>query len=284
MAAYEKPGFVAVITDKTGTPLHESNVDSKRTVRVPFGSEYKVRIKNKTNGRAFVRVMIDGRYTLGKPSAKLIVRAGETVDLERFVESLTEGSSFKFVEAGAPGVQDPTSGDNGRVQIIFEAEKISPSVTFSSSSGILRGAGVGMALRSMSVGGVAGAVNCSTAVNNVAASTLTSNCFHVGSPAPVDSGLIGAATSDLGATVEGSTSHQKFQDTNEWFMTEAPVVIDLWLRGPRVEAEPPRPFQVQFPLGGVPLFNGIQMTGCSIYQNGDYTHITVPSHLVNWPR
>jgi len=53
-----------------------------------------------------------------------IITAGGTVDLERFVDrSLTEGKRFKFVTLDHEDVDDPTSSDNGIIEVQFRLAK-----------------------------------------------------------------------------------------------------------------------------------------------------------------
>lgn len=246
MAAWEAPGFVALVVGPDGKPIREFNEEGKRTVRVPFGTEYKLRFKNKTSARAYVRVEIDGMDALS--GKKLIMEPNCSKDLERFLEDdNSRGRKFQFVTAGSAGVSDPTSGENGLVRVIFEPESI-PVVTASLSSagftttaasggwsggGILRGASVG------------GAYMCNT-TNSADGAAFSSNSCIINLPANVQidtsklhSGHATLPKTDAGATAAGSESVQKFQDTNEYFPTLVPVTLDLWIRGPKVET--PRP-------------------------------------------
>jgi hypothetical protein len=259
--------------------------------------------------------MIDGRYILGKPSAKLIMRPGETVDLERFIDKMDEGDAFKFVSALAgAGVQDPTSGENGRVQIIFEPEKM-PVVTTSTFHGVVYttaapggwGGGGGI-LRSMSVGargssmgggsgGVGGLSSLEASMNTSNAGMgggggVVNSCYHVGAMgggantasasmgANTASASMGAATltssnsalipdfaadaipTDLGATVHGSKSFQKFENSQEWFLTSAPVTLDIWMRG-HVEMSVSKVFTLNL-RASPPRFDGPGISLCEV--------------------
>lgn len=67
-------------------------------VKLPFETEYKINLQNQDNfRRVLVNIRIDGRSVTGEG---LIMRTGESVALERFIDSgtLTKGAKFKFVD------------------------------------------------------------------------------------------------------------------------------------------------------------------------------------------
>lgn len=65
-------------------------------VFVPFGSEYTILIKNLNTTRALVNINIDG--TLATKSG-LIIEAGKDFELERYLkDDLNKGNKFKFIE------------------------------------------------------------------------------------------------------------------------------------------------------------------------------------------
>lgn len=278
MAAWESPGFVAVVVGPDGKPIREIAEDGKRTVRLPFGSEYKLRLKNKTRARAYVRIEIDGMDALS--GKKLVMPADCTKDIERFLEGdNSKGAKYKFVEAGNSAVTDPTSGENGRIRIIFEPESVPVVTTTLTTSGAdfttkgvpFAGGGI---LRGMGMGSTIGAsYNSSGGVTNAA--------YHVGTPTSSNNFHMDVESlkADAGATVGGAMSGQQFQDTNEWFPTLAPVTIDLWMKGPKVEA--PRPFTVYSYPGQPVIINGVAFPGCTSCISADYVSVTVPRHLVN---
>lgn len=217
MAAFMQPGYVVSIVHNDKI-IREQNVNNERTVRLPFGAEYSIRIKNKTDKRVLAQILIDGTAVA---QGKLLMQAHQTMDITRFVldGNMKEGKRFKFVEANNPNVQDPTAKENGEVEIIFEAEDQMSTVLaafqgFDSMDEKYRPGGPysGSIMRGMSFGGTIGATNCSTA---------------------------GAATAksvgDAGATVEGSMSAQKFEMVTTNFRTFAPQSMKIRLRGPVVE-------------------------------------------------
>lgn len=258
MAAYVAPGFVVSIIHNN-KPIRELSEEGKRITRIPFGSEYAIRLKNKSHARAYTKVYIDGTDVTG--AGKIILNAGQTLDLERFLEDAHSGKKFKFVEASNGAVQDPTSGANGHVQVVFEPEDTVAELKKTLSnvckrapggiagvqdmSGILRGAGFlghhhqpAQAADHVNVntGGASGYVGYGAGV--APTSTLITNAVggigmghtYVDYPMPQEVSL-----SDAGATVEGSHSSQGFSISHENFATLPSVTIDLWIKGPKVE-------------------------------------------------
>lgn len=110
--------FVLAIKDQNGRVLRES--DGK--VYLPFHSEYSLRLKNLGHVRAACAVTIDGTDVLG--GRDLIIDPHDTTDLERFVIDgrLDSGNRFKFVPVNDNRVQDPSSRDNGFVEVKFWEE------------------------------------------------------------------------------------------------------------------------------------------------------------------
>lgn len=118
MMAYQN-GFVVSIIHN-GHPVRETRgEDGLRTCVLPFGSEYKIRLKNTGLDRAKVTVLIDGTPVFSGDKT-LLLGCNETVDLERFVSSLDKGRRFKFVPSSHAEVQDPTSQDNGVIRVTFQ--------------------------------------------------------------------------------------------------------------------------------------------------------------------
>lgn len=255
MAAYVAPGFVVSVIHNNKS-IRELSEEGKRITRIPFGSEYAIRLKNKSHARAYAKVYIDGTDVTG--AGKIILNAGQTLDLERFLEDANSGKKFKFVAALSEGVQDPTSGANGHVQVVFEPEdtveelkktlsrisKRAPGGTpgVQDMSGILRGAGFlghhqpTQATDYVITGGAGGCVGYGAGV--APTSTLITNAVggigtghtYVDCPMPQEMSL-----SDAGATVEGSHSSQGFSISHENFATLPSVTINLWIKGPKVE-------------------------------------------------
>ncbi len=114
--AYDSQFVICVLHN--GHPVREIN----GTASVPFNSEYKLRLKNKHSYlRAKARVWVDGRKASNL--GDFILNAGETLDLERFLDSdLSRGNRFKFVPLSDRRVNDPTDPSNGVIKVEFYRE------------------------------------------------------------------------------------------------------------------------------------------------------------------
>src|SRR5271170_4418517 len=114
MMAWQKSFIVSILNNKNQVVREEAG-DFSRVARVDFDSEYKIRIQNKTNRRAYARVEIDGMEV--SPGRRFVMGPKEVVDLERFIldGDLSTGKRFKFMslEKGAATgeIQDPTSAE-----------------------------------------------------------------------------------------------------------------------------------------------------------------------------
>ncbi len=156
----------------------------KDTVHIPFGSEYTVLLKNLNTTRAVANVFIDGENAV---PGGLVVDPGREVDLERWIKNgnLTEGNKFKFIERTGSVEQHRGIGiEDGLVRIEFQFEQPrpifnTPWIAASGSSNIYPQGGI---MRGMDV---------SYSTNNVTCSATS-------------------AVSDVGITVPGSHSTQKF--------------------------------------------------------------------------
>lgn len=208
----------------------------KDTVYIPFGSEYSILLKNLNTVRAVVNVFIDGDNIV--PNG-IVLGVGQEVDLERSIKNhnLNEGNRFKFIERTA-AVENGPRGiklEDGLIRIEFQFEKAVPQSTtawgstwndqwknnnlhyppgvrsFSSTSGDFLN--VGGSLRSVDhskgeyVKTMASQnINQYFADNNIQASATSA--VHDGM-ATMD----WSPANDVGVTVPGSKSEQKFQTT-----------------------------------------------------------------------
>ena len=73
--------------------------ENKDKVMIPFGSEYSILFKNMNSVRTQFTVQIDGEDAVGK----IICEANSSVELERFLKNgnLHTGNKFKFIERTA---------------------------------------------------------------------------------------------------------------------------------------------------------------------------------------
>lgn len=198
------------------------------TVFIPFGSEYSLYLKNLNTVRALVKVTIDGEDI----GADLVVRPNGEMDVERFVKDLNKGNRFKFIERTSSIEQHRGVGStDGLVRIEFSFEKpyVPPVYTPRPSPWIsASGFNINGALRSVdyskgetmkATAALATDLYCAT--NGIGTSSF--EC-HLGA-ATMDS------FSDVGITVPGSVSDQKFQTVSSFPVEAQSHVIVLQLKG-----------------------------------------------------
>ena len=217
----------------------------KDTVYIPFGSEYSFLIKNLNTTRALVNIFIDGEDVI---EGGLVLNAGQEVDLERYVKNgnLNAGNKFKFIER-TQAIEDGPRGiklEDGLVRIEFQFEKpYVPPVNrgwLTASGGTNQNSiypasfNVNGALRSVdfSQNGQVMAQAASAAVDKYCADNGIVNKSEVhDGMATMDWMDMNQTVNDVGITVPGSRSEQKFQTTFMGAMEAEKHTIVLKLLG-----------------------------------------------------
>lgn len=103
--------------------------EDKNVVTLPFGSEYSIFIKNLNPTRIKVKVSVDG--TDATEDTWLVVNANSDLDLERFVRNgnWDKGNRFKFIErTEAVEEHRGIKADDGLIRIEYQVEKPKPIV------------------------------------------------------------------------------------------------------------------------------------------------------------
>lgn len=208
------------------------------TVYLPFGCEYSVLLKNLNTVRAEARITIDGEDVLGGNS--IIVNPASDLELERYLKDLDKGNRFKFIERTASVEEHRGVGaTDGLIRIEWQYERVQPVYTpridpwhnTSWTNNISGSYNVNGALRS---------VDYSKGENTrMTASIATSNQLQsMGISATSASLHDGAATmdwmnlqSEVGITVPGSISSQKFRTVQAFPLEAQKHVIVLQLKG-----------------------------------------------------
>ena len=246
----------------------------KDTVYIPFGSEYSFLIKNLNTTRALVNIFIDGDNVI---EGGLVLNAGQEVDLERYVKNgnLSAGNKFKFIER-TQAIEDGPRGaklEDGLVRIEFQYEKhplqdwfamnraINNHSTFKSSeyqgvtdryskggdswlqaSGSISQMNVNGALRGVdySANGSATATAASAAINNYCDTNgiKTSIADAHDGAATMDWMTMEQTVNDVGITVPGSRSNQKFTTVTMGVMEAEKHSIVLKLLGETPDNNP----------------------------------------------
>ncbi len=230
-----KDGFVISIM-RDGRPLRESG----RTVRMPFDSEYKIRLKNKQGKSCKARVTIDG--TPVSQLGDFVISSWGTLDLERFVnDSLNKGKKFKFVSAKSGEVQDPTNSDNGLIRVEFYLAKNGPLLIYPDKPdwGWKWSGGSDVWPCDDDDGGSGKRKKSS---DSYRLSGATADAFYCSTNVSFTNNVTDSIPDDKGATVEGGDSNQSFMTVSDFDTEITPVVLELELRAPRdgVAPEPRR--------------------------------------------
>lgn len=219
-------------------------------VKLPFGSEFTVLVKNLNSRRAKFTLHIDGTDVLD--GTHIIVDANSEVEMKRFIRNgnMNEGNAFKFIERTQQIEEGPRGikADDGVVRVEFWYEKAPPQVTttvhhhyndywwntyptriYSTASdvklgdsglktkGILRSATASLQNASYSVSSTAG-----EAVSYNASTTETMGSIEASASIPLN---------DAGITVPGSKVEQKFQTVYGFDAETVSHVIILRLAG-----------------------------------------------------
>ncbi len=231
----------------------------KDTVYIPFASEYSILLKNLNTVRAIVNVYIDGENAV---PGGLVIDPGRSVDLERWIKNgnLTEGNRFKFIERTA-AIEDGPRGikeEDGLIRVEYQFELPRPVINvnnivggqfpyyppgvrglsseypgvvdkysknvnagwISASGATYSQVNVNGALRGVDYSnGEATKAAAAAAINKLAPSTTE---YHDGA-ATMD-----WCQSEVGITVPGSKSEQKFQHTTVGALD--PTVHNIVLR------------------------------------------------------
>ena len=166
----------------------------KDAVYIPFASEYSILLKNLNTTRAVVNVFIDGEDMV---PGGIVLNAGQEVDLERSVKNgnLNEGNKFKFIErTGSVEQHRGVKLEDGLVRVEFQFEQPVRPISWNTTQigGIYPQGGIMRGFDNAHYG-----TTCSVNSLSASASSATMDSF----------------VSDVGITVPGSKSEQKFQTT-----------------------------------------------------------------------
>jgi len=189
----------------------------KDAVYIPFGSEYSILVKNLNTVRALVNIYLDGENVV---PGGLVLNALQEIDLERWIKNgnMSEGNRFKFIERTS-AIENGPRGiklEDGLIRIEYNFEKINvyptnPFIGYQNS--LYRDSyDNGLAYKKS----IYATVNCDSTYASPTSATVSQN-------ASIDSQMTNVSlrslANDVGITVPGSKSEQKFQAAS-WFATE----------------------------------------------------------------
>jgi len=214
----------------------------KDTAYLPFGCEYKILIKNMDARRVQVKVWIDG--TDATEGTALVLNGHSEMELERFIKNanFNEGNRFKFIERTS-NIENHRGSkvDDGFIRVEYQFEKpitISNSWSTQQISTMyppldtwLSSPTFGAPYTTTSTGNwsgmdVNGSLNASGGIaTNSARSMNASASIYQAQTATAQSSesevtVKSATANEVGITVPGSKSEQKFQ-TAAYFAVEA---------------------------------------------------------------
>ena len=186
----------------------------KDTVYIPFGSEYSILVKNLNSVRAVVNIYLDGENVV---PGGLVIDPGREVDLERWIKNnnLSEGNRFKFIER-TQAIEDGPRGiklEDGLIRIEHQFEIPRPVINISNHtwntqpySGISGSYNVGGMMR-----GVDFSAGEAMKASAASATNATLQSMNITASGASHDGMATMDWNDVGITVPGSKSEQKFQ-------------------------------------------------------------------------
>jgi len=222
-----KEKFVAVIKNR-GKILRDNN----GTVRVPFGSEYTIYMKNLNSRKAVVDVSVDGKDVLD--GNQIVLDAGHTLDLKGFMKGMRVKNKFRFINktkeiANYRGDRI----DDGIVRVRFRFEKrqdspvwnsITPRPPFDGSPRYyFNQPDWSYTDDSTSGGSSSNEVLYTASMSNFSSSTLSSRSKAMKRSS--------TPKSDEGITVNGAPTNQQFYNAHVGELETSSEVIVLRLKG-----------------------------------------------------
>ena len=208
-------------------------------VRLPFGSEYSIYLKNLNTRRCSVNISIDGEDVLDNQS--LILDANSSTELKGFLRGNQATNRFKFINK-TKEIQDHRGDkvDDGMIRVQFAFEKDLPEIIkktiihedhhyhnthhwnynnwFSGDSTVRYGTAVdGDTIAGAAQSAVRGMASSAPATQNAFYSNVTEDSLGVQS--------LGQPLNDEGITVKGSEIHQDFRYASMGELERAEVII-----------------------------------------------------------
>jgi hypothetical protein len=215
----------------------------KDTVYIPFGSEYTILVKNLHTTRAVVNIFLDGENVV---PGGLVVDPGREIDLERWIKNgnLSEGNRFKFIER-TDAIENGPRGikvEDGLIRIEHQFEQPRPVLNIPDRSWTTTpspwgGVYASGADASYNVNGIMRGVDFSKGeamkASATSATTATLQAMNISASGSVHDGMatMDSYVSDVGITVPGSKSSQKFSTVHMGLMESATHSMIIRLLG-----------------------------------------------------
>jgi len=206
----------------------------KDTVYLPFGSEYSILLLNLNSVKAIVNITIDGDDIV---PGGLVLYPNQEIDLQRSIKNnnLEKGNKFKFIErTGSIEEHRGVKLQDGLVRISYQFEKLPLTTNMPYQPNPIWG--------NNSYGVVA--QDCDFSPSSALRRVDITNNTTIGTYCSVNNVSIAPAsasvqpTNDVGITVPGSESNQKFSRTSDFAVESQKHTIVLKLLGETVDNKP----------------------------------------------
>jgi len=229
-------------------------------IYVPYGSEYSIYLKNLNSVRAEVDISIDGKKVCDDG---LVINANSELNIERFIKELNSGNRFKFIErTGKIEKHRGVGSEDGLIRIAFKFEKVQPKPVWVWPTYVYPPVYQpghwewkpgyypngypyigGVTYRGdTAITNAVGSAGCNININNTT-NGVTGDQTLTGSASSAMRGMAQNAVftasasatpspgNDVGITVAGSVSDQKFQTVNSFATEDEEHVMILRLLG-----------------------------------------------------
>ena len=250
---------------------------SEVTVFLPFDTEYAISYNLMDGVRRRLELWIDG-----SPVTDSLILQGKG-DLERFVDS---DKRFKFVKATDGAVADPTSAENGMIEVRLFAEKPAPMVYIPlvpdtskypgswpsapsgpiypygqliGAPGVYGPQGMQGSCGPQGVRGLCGGTQSSSGFpdgNTTLSCNASSQVF--GGSLDMNFAVSTSIPCDVGATVEGSKSNQVFGSTEWRGDVGMPLIFKFHVKGRVTAIQPQKAIQCPY----CETFNKAEVSHC----------------------
>lgn len=103
---------------------------TKGEIKIPFGTEFSILLKNLSNVRAVASIYIDGQDV--SPGNQFVIPSKNETEITRFVSNgnMSQGNSFKFIErTGNIEEHRGIKMEDGLIRIEFQFEKPKPFIS-----------------------------------------------------------------------------------------------------------------------------------------------------------
>lgn len=212
-------------------------------VKIPFGSNYVIRLRNKHRLKCATDVYVDGEKV--NEVGQIVVHGNDYIDIEGFLRGGNKNTKFQFVELADGRVKQPNETQNGLIEVKFYLQKetevqkivehyydytyrpiwiyrddyIKPWYPY----------GGPCWCNSHTIGSNIGGGGTSTSAG-ITTNNSNNECYCSAESKIDSSGLLGDLKSSNGATIEGNNFEQNFNSIH-FDLKQEPITLRLQLVG-----------------------------------------------------